>query len=113
MNYINEWIRDLINCRKNRITLEEANEKIIKLSSEITEYKILLESFKQEAEEQYEHIKEVSKAYNEEKSKNEQLTKETFNNLNKVIQKNPEVYNNIAIDSEGLDLINNFIKGNK
>ena len=34
MSYINEWIRDLINCRKNRITLEEANEKIIKLSSD-------------------------------------------------------------------------------
>ena len=34
MNKIKEWIRDLINCRKNRITLEEANEKIIKLSSD-------------------------------------------------------------------------------
>lgn len=112
LKYIKVWLNDLINCRTNRLKLEEANKQLLTLKNKLKDYESRFEFLKQESVKQASTIKDIKSQYDYEKEKSDKLSKVTVGKLNQVIKDNKETYNNISIDQEGLDLINQLIKEN-
>ena len=109
LNYIKGWLIDILNCRKNKQLLMQANTQIIKIESTLRVSETKLRLLQDDYKEQSKRIKEIYRMYGGEQKKVRNLSDRALEQFDEIVER--PVYKNEAIDQEGLDILNNLIKG--
>lgn len=109
LRYIKSWINDILNCRSNRKQLEltKSNLNVAKLTIKSLEDKV--NTLKDEYDKQLSNIKTVITTHTQEREEIATATTQATEELAEITDRS--VYQNVAIDKDGLDTINDLIKG--